>query len=107
MPAASDPAIQRQRVIFGQVVRARRLSLGMSQEDLATRAKWSRQSIVRIETAVHSPHLDRVFVLADILGVSVAELFADVDRVGTDMRGPDAVARPTRSHRRERSHQGT
>lgn len=88
MSAASDPAIQRQRVIFGQVVRARRLSLGMSQEDLATKAKWSRQSIVRIETAVHSPHLDRVFVRAEVLEVSVPELFADVDRVGTDVLGP-------------------
>ena len=87
MSVASDPAIQRRRVLFGQVVRARRLSLGMSQKDLATKAKWSRQSIVRIETAVHSPHLDRVFVLAEVLEVTVAELFADVDRVGFDVLG--------------------
>ena len=77
MPDASDPVIQRQRLSFGAAVRARRTSLGMSQEALAAKARWSRQSIVRIETATHSPHLDRVFILADILGVSLAELFAE------------------------------
>jgi transcriptional regulator with XRE-family HTH domain len=86
MPAASDPAVQRRRLIFGQVVRARRLSLGLSQEDLAGKAKWSRQAIVRIETAAHSPHLDRVFVLADVLEVSVAELLAELDREDTGVR---------------------
>lgn len=79
MSAASDPAIQQRRVTFGAVVRARRMSLGMSQEELAAKARWSRQSIVRIETAAHSPNLDRVFVLADALDMSLTELFTDVD----------------------------
>jgi transcriptional regulator with XRE-family HTH domain len=84
MPAAPDSVIQQRRLSFGAVVRARRTSLGMSQEDLATRAHWNRQSIVRIETATHSPYLDRVLVLADRLDLSLAELFAAVDRVDAD-----------------------
>lgn len=83
MPAASDPAIQQQHLNFGAVVRARRMSLGMSQEELAAKARWSRQSIVRIETAAHAPYLDRVFMLADALDMSLTELFTDVD---TDTR---------------------
>jgi ribosome-binding protein aMBF1 (putative translation factor) len=68
----------------------------LSQEDLAARARWNRQSIVRIETATHLPYLDRVFVLADILDVSLTELFADVDRVYADGRSPVGVSAVTR-----------
>jgi transcriptional regulator with XRE-family HTH domain len=73
--------IQRRRLAFGAAVRARRMSLGLSQHELATRTRCNRQSIVRIETASHPPYLDRVFVLADALQLSLAELFQDVDPV--------------------------
>ena len=60
---------------FGAVVRARRTALGLSQEALASRAGCDRQSIIRLETATHSPSLDRIFVLADALELSMTELF--------------------------------
>lgn len=71
--------MQRRRFSFGAVIVARRRSLGLTQKGLAERAGCDRLSISRLETAAHSPSLDRVFVLADALGVSVAELFDDVD----------------------------
>jgi putative transcriptional regulator len=63
------------------VVRARRKALGLSQEKLAERAGCDRQSINRVENAAYSPSLDRVFLLANALGVSLAELFADLEKL--------------------------
>jgi transcriptional regulator with XRE-family HTH domain len=67
-------------VTFGAVVRDRRQSLGLTQVQLAHRAGCNRQSIVRVETAAHSPSLDRLFALADALEISLDDLFRDLDR---------------------------
>jgi transcriptional regulator with XRE-family HTH domain len=76
----------------------RRKALGLSQEKLAERAGCDRQSINRVENAAYSPSLDRVFLLADALGVQLAELLADVD--AEYARSEDAARRgqaaPTR-----------
>ncbi|HZB47862.1 MAG TPA: helix-turn-helix transcriptional regulator [Mycobacteriales bacterium] len=63
------------------MVRAKRKSLGLSQEKLAERAGCDRQSINRVENAAYSPSLDRVFKLADALGMSLSDLFDEFDRV--------------------------
>jgi transcriptional regulator with XRE-family HTH domain len=63
------------------VVRAKRKSLGLSQEKLAEKAGCDRQSINRVENAAYSPSLDRVFKLADALGMSLSDLFDEFDRV--------------------------
>jgi len=84
------------------VVRAKRKSLGLSQEKLAERAGCDRQSINRVENAAYSPSLDRVFKLADALGMSLSDLFDEFDRVDSpsDARsGPDRRD-PTRSEHR-------
>lgn len=83
VPASPFPTVQTRRLSFGQAVRARRKSLGLSQEKLAERAGCDRQSINRVENAQYSPSLDRVFRLADALGTDLAELLGDVD---TDFR---------------------
>lgn len=77
------------------MVRAKRKSLGLSQEKLAEKAGCDRQSINRVENAAYSPSLDRVFKLADALGLSLSDLFDEFDRVdsapartGTDRREP-------------------
>ena len=75
MPYRAESPTQQRRVSFGIVVRTRRTALGRSQEQLARRAGCDRQSIIRVETATHSPSLDRIFVLADALELSMAELF--------------------------------
>lgn len=68
------------------MVRAKRKSLGLSQEKLAEKAGCDRQSINRVENAAYSPSLDRVFKLADALGLSLSDLFDEFDRV--DSAGP-------------------
>ena len=74
------------------MVRAKRKSLGLSQEKLAERAGCDRQSINRVENAAYSPSLDRVFKLADALGMSLSDLFDEFDRVDSPAvaaTGPD------------------
>jgi transcriptional regulator with XRE-family HTH domain len=55
-------------------VRSRRLTLGLSQEELARRASCDRQTINRLEQAHHSASLDQWFLVAAALGVSLADL---------------------------------
>jgi putative transcriptional regulator len=81
------------------VVRAKRKSLGLSQEKLAEKAGCDRQSINRVENAAYSPSLDRVFKLADALGLSLSELFDEFDRV-------DSPAAQSGSDRRDTARQG-
>lgn len=69
------------------MIRAKRKSLGLSQEKLAEKAGCDRQSINRVENAAYSPSLDRVFKLADALGLSLSDLFDEFDRVDS----PDAA----------------
>jgi transcriptional regulator with XRE-family HTH domain len=40
---------------------------------------FDRKSVNRVETAAYSPTVDRIFMLADALGVSASELLAGVD----------------------------
>ena len=82
------------------MVRAKRKSLGLSQEKLAERAGCDRQSINRVENAAYSPSLDRVFKLADALGMSLSDLFDEFDRADS----PTVAA--TGSDRRDTSRSG-
>jgi transcriptional regulator with XRE-family HTH domain len=79
MPAHPDPTVQRRRQALGRVVRRHRRQLGLSQGELADRARCDRQSINRVENAAYSPSLDRLFLLADALNVSLGALFVAVD----------------------------
>jgi transcriptional regulator with XRE-family HTH domain len=81
VPPSPNPSVQRRRLSFGAVVRARRKALGLSQDKLAAKAGCDRQSINRVENSAYSPSLDRVFKLADALGLSLSELFDEFDRV--------------------------
>jgi putative transcriptional regulator len=81
VPPSPNPSVQRRRLSFGAVVRARRKALGLSQDKLAAKAGCDRQTINRVENSAYSPSLDRVFKLADALGLSLSELFDEFDRV--------------------------
>jgi transcriptional regulator with XRE-family HTH domain len=102
VPPSPNPSVQRRRLSFGSVVRAKRKSLGLSQEKLAEKAGCDRQSINRVENAAYSPSLDRVFKLADALGMSLSDLFDEFDRVdatapqqnGADRREPPRTGHP-------------
>jgi transcriptional regulator with XRE-family HTH domain len=81
MPSTTVQEYQR-RLSFGHVVRARRTALGLTQQQVAERAGCDRQTIARVETAAHSPSLDRIFTIADALDTTVRALFRDHDGAG-------------------------
>lgn len=72
-----DPQTLRRRAAFGDAVRRLRQERGWTQEELAHRTGFDRKSVNRIENASYSPAVDRLFPLADALGVAVSALFAD------------------------------
>jgi transcriptional regulator with XRE-family HTH domain len=60
---------------LGQRVRDRRLSLKMSQDDLAAQADIRRALISEIERGEANPTLESVMRLAAALRISLSELF--------------------------------
>lgn len=63
--------------MLGENVRRHRQALGWTQDDLAQRAGVDRKSINRIETAAYSPSVDRLFLVADALGVQGSDLLEE------------------------------
>ncbi len=61
-------------VAFGRVVRRFRISLGISQEELADRANIHRTYIGGIERGERNPTLTMIHRLASALGVNPAHL---------------------------------
>lgn len=56
---------------FGRIVQSRRLSLGITQDDLATRVDKTRRWLYDVERGVRSPSLDATVQLASALGLTV------------------------------------
>ncbi|MFE9845753.1 helix-turn-helix domain-containing protein [Streptomyces goshikiensis] len=76
--AAPVPAhvIARRRRI-GEQTREARLFRGLTQEAVALRAGMDRATYVRIEQGHSSPLLDSLILIADAIGVPLAELVRD------------------------------
>jgi len=101
---APGPAPRRRGVMdaiehrpFGTVLRAHRVAAGLSQEELAARARLSQRTISDLERGVTTaPYRDTVALLADALALGVS------DRAALD----DAVdrARSSRAADRESGH---
>jgi len=62
---------------FGDRVRELRAQMGLSQEELARRAKIDRTYIGGIERGERNAGIKNVHRIADALGVPAAELFRD------------------------------
>ena len=60
---------------FGFRVKELRLATGMTQEAFADHCGFARTYMSRIETGGANPSLDAMKVLADALGVKLADLF--------------------------------
>lgn len=60
-------------------IRVRRKSLKMSQAELGTLTKVTRQTINAIENAKYDPSLALAFKLARTLGTTVDDLFQEQD----------------------------
>ena len=55
----------------------------MTQQDLAEKAGVSRQTIISIEAGKYSPSLELAFVIAEVFGVKIGEVF-DYKRKGEE-----------------------
>ena len=64
---------------FGSAVKARREALGLTQEDLAERARIHRTYLSDVERGTRNLALVNIERLAAALATSMAELFAAVE----------------------------
>ncbi len=48
----------------------------MTQQELAERAKVSRQTIIALEAGKYSPSLELAFRIAEVFGVQITEVFS-------------------------------
>jgi transcriptional regulator with XRE-family HTH domain len=63
--------------VFGRQVRRLRTEAGMTQNDLSERCGMFRTYLSRIEGGLANPSIRVMVVLANILGVKIAELFVE------------------------------
>lgn len=66
-----DPA---PAIAFGKAVRERRLQIGISQEELASRAQVERSHMGKIERGEHMPNFVLILRLANALQISPGTL---------------------------------
>jgi len=84
---------------FGNLVKQRRIALGISQEELGFRANLDRTYISGLERGVRNPSLTALFSLATGLDLEVSELLNGLeDRIVLLQNGTDSEARTTQSH---------
>lgn len=64
------------KLIITNNIRKLRFFAGeMTQLDLAEKAGASRQTIIALEAGKYTPSLEMAFRIADVFGVSIAEVF--------------------------------
>ena len=81
MPAAIEIGQgQDPRVALGRAVHRQRVKLGISQEDFADQVGLDRTYVSGIERGIRNPTLLVLLRLAQVLGVSVAQLLESDDR---------------------------
>ena len=70
-------------VAFGRTVRALRLKIGLSQEQLAAKASIDRSYLGAIERGEHNLSLNNILKIADALSVHPSMLFYQEDGDGS------------------------
>ncbi|MGW2421379.1 helix-turn-helix domain-containing protein [Streptomyces sp. NPDC001709] len=80
----ADPALLARRQAFGRRLKDLRVRARLSQAQLAEAAGMNRVFYVGVEGGRRNVSLDKVFALADALGVEVGELFHDLNSSITD-----------------------
>lgn len=66
-------------MIVGEVVRSRRLSLGLSQEELASLAGIDRTFVSRIERGVRQPTISTLLCIGRALQAPATELMQEIE----------------------------
>jgi transcriptional regulator with XRE-family HTH domain len=73
-------------LVFGRVLRERRLAAGLSQEKLALEADVDRTFVSLLERGGRQPTLSTLWRLAGALGVPPSELLAGVEKARRTVR---------------------
>ena len=84
---ATPPRQERARELlrlFARQLHARRMRMGLTQEDLAVRCGISVSYASLLERGERSPSYETLVRLADVLQTSLADLLADMAPEGTD-----------------------
>lgn len=66
--------------VLGQILRRRRLKAGLSQEEVAFRAKSHQGYISLIERGERSPSVVTLSLIADALDTSMTSIIREVER---------------------------
>ena len=67
------------RILLAATLKHQRSVLGISQEELAHRARLDPSYVAELELAARNPSIESIEQLADALHVTVAELFQPPD----------------------------
>lgn len=70
---------QRRRALIGHRIRTLRLERGLSQESLALESGIARNQLIQMEHGRRGILVERLYDIADVLGVAVGELLSDGD----------------------------
>jgi transcriptional regulator with XRE-family HTH domain len=87
--------------IFGELIRERRLKVGISQEELAHQCDIERSYVGRIERGTSQPGLHLIFKLSDALRMDVGRLVREVHIAVQGLPAPRSLARDKRVVERE------
>ncbi|QQR90313.1 MAG: helix-turn-helix transcriptional regulator [Myxococcales bacterium] len=74
-----DPSFALNNAELGPRLKALRLQKGLTQAEVARRSGIHRPNIARVEAGRHTPSLETLRRLADAIGVSTAEILAQVN----------------------------
>jgi DNA-binding XRE family transcriptional regulator len=96
-PSEPSASVDHRRREFGLRIRELRRDRSWTQEELAHAAGLDRKTINRLEQGRHSPAIDRVFLLADALGVRPGSLFDPPRRPVSGTTAVSGTAAPRRS----------
>lgn len=71
-------------VLLGRNIAERRLALGLTQSDFAERLGADTVTVSRFERGTHLPSLKRLEMIAETLGIPIAELLSKSTNLCTD-----------------------
>lgn len=87
MVSPTPVSVQQRRAVLSTNLRQARKRAGLTQEKLALAAGLDRSFYVDVENGHHSLMVDRLWDIADALGIPVAHLFTQSEVGGSPPRG--------------------
>ncbi|MBW2187449.1 MAG: helix-turn-helix transcriptional regulator [Deltaproteobacteria bacterium] len=71
-------------IIFGQVLRKHRTTIGISQEFLALECGLDRTFISALERGIRQPSLKSLFKIAKVLKIPPSQIVAEVEKLSEE-----------------------